>query len=318
MSVLLVTVSDDRSGRKGGKYSETQDFVLELFKNCPEFGISKFAFWKWPDIQTTPFYTVNKTMLDHADPAMNGRCYKPFVISEGMKSLRDGDFLIYNDSSPEMWNGWSINSRAYDLNVIKQLCADNGGVLSATSTYNGNIYDHTHELFTLERCINKMGMAKYRYSLQHASGMLVFQKSKRSTDFVEEWLRWNLIDECASLGPVTDLRPMAYSYWTEEAGFGKVGHRHDQSISGLLLNSLGNKLVKEFSCYNFLNFCVKNKTYEFIDSNPSPTPYRLKLNPLTSILEKTDRIPSSLTWDYRAVNIRGREVLLPILRPKSK
>ena len=99
--VVFVTVSDDRSGRKGGKYSETQDKVLNLFKNNPTFGITDFHFWKWEDIKDSGFYWENKKMLDHIDPAMNGRCYKPFAISEAMESVDDGDFVIYNDISPE-------------------------------------------------------------------------------------------------------------------------------------------------------------------------------------------------------------------------
>jgi hypothetical protein len=122
-----------------------------------------------------------------------------------------------------------------------------------------------------------MGMQEYRYGLQHASGMLVFQKTKRSMDFVEEWLHWNLIDECASLGPTATILGNTWDYWNDEvvAGVGKIGHRTDQSISGLLVNRLKNKLVKETDDYCFLNFCRRGKNYEFIDSNPPPTPYRL-------------------------------------------
>jgi hypothetical protein len=198
--------------------------------------------------------------------------------------------------------------------VIKFLCANNGGILSSCARYENNIYDHTHENFTLERCMNKMGMQEYKHGLQHASGMLVFQKSPRSITFVEEWLHWNLIDECASLGPVRaeDLSGFSYGdtasglngyvvlrkpfdYWNAEvaADYGKIGHRHDQSISGLLANKLKHKLVKETDDYCFLNFCRKNKNYEFIDSNQPPTPFRLKMRHDTKdgTDGKVDRIP---------------------------
>ena len=189
--IVFVTVSDDRSGRKGGKYSETQDKVLNLFKNNPTFGITDFHFWKWEDIKDSGFYQENKKMLDHIDPAMNGRCYKPFAISEAMKSVNDGDFVIYNDISPEWWREWDpeqrIHPRNYKLEVIKNLCVQNGGILTASADWyhNEEIADHTHENFTLERCIDKMGMQDYKYSLQHASGMIVLQKSLKSINFVE-------------------------------------------------------------------------------------------------------------------------------------
>jgi hypothetical protein len=299
-SVLFTTIADDRSGRKGGKYSESQDKVLALHKANPQFGIDKFAFWKWADIVSTPFYRDNRTLLDHPDPDMNGRCYKPFIILEGLKSMGDGDFVIYNDISPGLSSAYqSIDTNVFSLDVIKFLCAHNGGILSSCARFGDNIYDHTHENFTTETCMNKMGMQEYRHGLQHASGMMVFQKSKRSMEFVEEWLHWNLIDECASLGPVRIadfsnfsykdtasgscingvIAPNRYDYWDVEvnAGFGKIGHRHDQSISGLLVNKLKNKLVKETDDYCFLNFCRKGRNYEFIESNQPPTPYKLKM-----------------------------------------
>ena len=281
---VFVTVSDDRSGRKGGKYSETQDKILRLFKNNLSFGISEFAFWKWKDIEESDFYKNNNKMLDQVDPAMNGRCYKPFVILESLKSADEGDFIIYNDVSPEWWKEWDPNQRIhprnYNLDIIKNLCLQNGGILTSDVTWylGGEIGDHTHENFTLERCIDRMGMLDYKYSLQHASGMIVLQKSKKSMDFVEEWLYWNLIDECASLGssendPVLPDKCKC-EYWNEEVHkYGKIGHRHDQSISGLLINKMGNRLIKNQGNYSFLSFCKVDVSYTFIDSNIPQSEY---------------------------------------------
>jgi hypothetical protein len=277
MRTLFVTVSDDRSGRKGGKYSQTQNEALQLFQSHPEFGLTEFAFWKWQDILSTEFYRNNKMMLNHIEPDMNGRCYKPFVVSEGLKSLAEGDFLIYNDVSPELWTYRpSINVSRLSLNVIRELCVSSGCILSATASLYGKVEDHTHENLTMERCINRMGMQSYKYSLQHAGGFLVLQKNQKTSKFVQEWLYYNLIDECASLGPVTGLSH-EHKYWAEEQtlGYGKFGHRHDQSISGLLVNALGNKLIKNTHGYCFLNFCNKGTDYEFIDSNQPKLPYKL-------------------------------------------
>ena len=41
--VILTTISDDRFGRKGGKYSQTQDKILNFFKNNPNFDIVVFV-----------------------------------------------------------------------------------------------------------------------------------------------------------------------------------------------------------------------------------------------------------------------------------
>ena len=123
-----------------------------------------------------------------------------------------------------------------------------------------------------------MGMQDYKYSLQHASGMIVLQKSKKSMDFVDEWLYWNLIDECASLGSIENAPVLPEDgiseYWHEEvARYGKIGHRHDQSISGLLLNKMGNKLVNNLQNYNFLSFCKVDFPYTFTESNIPKSEY---------------------------------------------
>jgi len=293
--VALVTVSDDRSGRKNGKYSETQDRIRTLFEQHVNFGITDLFLWKWEDIIKTNFYLENKKILDHMDPAMNGRCYKPFVIKEALEKLEDGDFLIYNDVSPEWWPAdlYSIDQSVYSLDVILDLCKKNEGILTADTNWYacGETGDHTHENFTLERCMDRMNMSEYRHGIQHASGMIVLIKSKKSVDFVDEWLKWNVIDECASLGSVeSDPVPperCVCEYWHDEVErYGKIGHRHDQSISGLLINRMNNKLVKNVGKYNFLDYCRIGYEYSFIESNP----------PASEFVYKTKFIDGS--WQY--------------------
>ena len=278
INTIFVTVSDDRSGRKNGKYKETQNKIDSIFSSNLQFGISKHEKWTYEDIITTSFYEKNKILLDNIRPSINGRVYKPFVISESLKNLNDGDFLIYNDCSPELWD-YNYDFSKYNLNIIKELCVQNNGILTAhvkwnhrTHTEKGNVGYHTHEHFTTERCMNKMNMQQYKYSLQHASGMIVLQKSSKATQFVEEWLYWNCIDECCSLGFAHI--PNDFSFW--EAEQYKIGHRHDQSISGLLINQMNNKIIEHLdyyerpdntSPYNFINFCRPDFNYNFFDSN---------------------------------------------------
>jgi hypothetical protein len=256
--------------------------------------------WKWLDIYGTDFYKENEQLLSHTDPSKNGRSYKPYVISESLKLLDNGDFLIYNDCSPEMWNmehDYRIDN-GFDLDVLKELCRNNGGVLTAhvkwdntTHVEKGQIGYHTHEFFTSERCMARMGLRQYRHSLQHASGFVVLMKCDKSVTFVDEWLMWNLIDECGSLGPANDntfwkdradCEENSEHLWDEVYKFGKIGHRHDQSVSGLLVNKMGNKLVETLDWYErptgvhaymFLNFCKPDYTYNFFESNQPPNEY---------------------------------------------
>lgn len=284
-AITLVTVSDDRFGRKEGKYGVTQNKIETLFRYNPHLNITKFKTWRWPNLIATEFYKKNKAMLDNPDPSMNGRVYKPYVIHDAMLAIQNGDFLIYTDTSPEMWSAFNTDTKIsgikYDTNILKTMCHNNNGILTAHVQWNYGVYMahgelgyHTHANFTLDRCINKMGLQKHRSSLQHASGMWVIQKSPATSQLIEEWLFWNQIDECASLGPIsTDpAKLLNHAYWKEEEHV-KVGHRHDQSISGLLINKMNNNLIVPpenmdgFHPYNFLQFAKTNINYTFINSN---------------------------------------------------
>lgn len=333
--IILCTVSDDRSGRKEGKYSNTQDKIERLFKNNPNFGINTFRMWKYEDIIKTKYYeetiipssTIELDiihpyskevlfkagtsfpeykLLDQIDPAKNGRVYKPLIINETLKELEDGDFLIYTDCSPEMWNmdeKYIINQKEYDLNIIKNLCINNGGILTAHVKWNhrthvnkGEMGFHTHENFTTERCLNKMDLQRYRYSLQHASGMIVLQKSKRIVDFVNEWLYWNSIEDCGCMGPSTE--PLLW--YNEVMQNYKIGHRHDQSVSGLLINKYSYKIIETLdwferpegmSPYLFFNFCKPDFKYNFFETNQPKGNLRHKMI-------SPDGDPNSLgNWD---------------------
>ncbi len=94
--------------------------------------------------------------------------------------------------------------------------------------------------------------------------MMCIRKTPETVKFVEEWLLWNLDPECASLG--VD----GCEFWDAEKDV-KVGHRHDQSISGLLLNARGAYLVdvlhNTMNPHNFLQFCRVDQAYTFINSN---------------------------------------------------
>lgn len=276
---ILVSVADERSGRKNGVYGATQQKIEKIFRNNPSFGIRDFLMLTWDDIAASQFYQENKLLLDHTDAAKNGRAYKPWILKEGLSKINDGDYLIYTDCSPEMWtfdSDYHIPTH-YNLDVIKHLVRDNGGILTAFVKWDTrNIKPglkgiHTHENFTTDRCIKRMGLEQYTKSFMGASGMIAIQKSTTTVFVVDEWLKWCCIDECSALGPKEI--PHDYSYWDQEDGK-KLGHRSDQSVLGLLLCKFGYKMANiiynDLNPYNFLNFCRECTEYTFVDPNEIP------------------------------------------------
>ncbi len=136
----------------------------------------------------------------------------------------------------------------------------------------------------------------------HASGFMCIQKSAKTMQFIEEWLYWNLIDECSCLGR-HDI-PNDYSYWDHNEELKKMGHRHDQSVSGLLINKHGYKLIDviydtPFHTYNFLNFCKPGVKYNFIDPNHNPETERR--------IKKGDTV----------INAQGKELIVFEVWPKD-
>ena len=122
--------------------------------------------------------------------------------------------------------------------------------------------------------------------------MIIIKKTDRIVKFVEEWLHFNKIPECCSMCNAEILEEPNtkfvkntdkyfkhigggeyYKYWNEglEENPKLHGHRHDQSISGLLLNKMEHKLINIvkaplFGKFNFLEYCRYDQKYKFIDS----------------------------------------------------
>ena len=318
---ILVTVADDRFGRKGGKYGATQDKITALFKRHPNFGVVPHPY-KWKDISKTDFYRKNRILLDNPDPAKNGRAYKAYAVSEALKDTPMGEFLIYTDSSPEIWKNitdnvfartkrehysmlplsllfgefknWESHFHAqqiFSLDVIKDLCRQNNDILTSFIRWNNENFKGdddlgkaTHKNFTSNRCMNRMGLRFYEDAYQHAGGMWCIRKTPKTIALVDEWLYWNCIDECCTLGWAHKKGDQ--SFWTEEAKF-KLGFRSDQAVTGLLLARINQKHVVPptfdgWAAANLFQFCRVGYKYSFLESLP-------KLKVMDSVMDKVGR-----------------------------
>jgi len=280
--VFFVTYADDRAGRKEGKYVRTQKFISEFLTHNRDFGITNQLHFNFDHYSRSDVFLRNAHWQSDPVPDNNGRCYKPWAIKQALDSANMGDFIIYNDCSEEHWRHLCtlpqksginsppsrINPNTHSIVVLKEMCCRNKGILTtyvSVPPYNGINHDpmsnsHDHEHYTLDSCMDAMNMRKYAKSFQHASGLIVLQKNNESIQFVNEWLHYNQVPACATL-----------EAWGEEH-HKKMGHRTDQSISGLLINNINNDLViqHDFDAirpYNFLSLCAMRHPYSFISSN---------------------------------------------------
>lgn len=258
--ISLLTVADDRYGRKGGRYGATQKKISDLLGNFIE-----------QHHYTTKEFMHCDPLMDNLDPGKNGRVYKPWSIRKRLDEIENGDFLIYNDCSPELWPN-EIDLSIYDLDVIKRLTVENNNFLVGFVKWDDkaigpdDLGAHTHEHFTLESCIKIMEAEKYRDSFLCASGMICMRKVPLTVAIVDKWLNFNRIKECSCLN-YSDIED---SYWDLKPGK-KLGNRHDQSVLSIVLNQLDwsycDIVYNEMNPYNFLNFCRPDHDYKFIKSN---------------------------------------------------
>jgi hypothetical protein len=282
MKTFLVTFSDDRMGRKGGVYKQTQTFLHQYIKDIVSTPIDHRPY-DYGMFAQSDFYQKNFALCRHIDAAKNGRVFKPWAICEILREAAADDFVIYSDCSPEMWDVEKVNFYYHEhnnrtnlpnLDVLLNLCSSNNGILSPFIKWDtvplraGDLGIHTHRHFTTDRCMQVMGMVRYENSFMPASGMMVFRKNKLSMDFINRWLTWNKIDQCSALGWAN--RDNDYSFWDGEDEK-KMGHRHDQSVAGLLINDMNPNCVdhyqRDWPGHNFLNYCYTGQTYNMIDTN---------------------------------------------------
>lgn len=289
--VLVVTVSDDRAGRKGGAYGVTQQHITDLFRKQPAFGVHEVRACTFEQIQDTPFYLEHKEQLDRTDADQNGRIYKPYVILEALRSVPDGAFVVYTDCSPELWRSVTeIDLAKFHISVGTQLCEANGGILNPFVGWPAaDERDHTHENFTSLECLDAMDGWRFQHCLQGASGLFILQRTPRTLQFVQDWLRWSSDDRCCRVHGVSFAQSK------------KLGHRTDQSIAGLLLNKMGHALVKPadpdlaLPYFNLLQYCKIGAPYTLVSTlqEPRSLEYKSVYNTTTRecILERTKRLP---------------------------
>ena len=166
----------------------------------------------------------------------------------------------------------------FDISIIKDLCRKNNDILTCfvfgysnegEGYWRGGPGPHTHERFTTPICMKYMGLSHLKYKLQGASGMIVIRKTKETFDLVKEWLHYNTIPECCRLRDIRNKteETIENNYWKDglKENYKLHGHRHDQSILGLLLNRRNNTFIippyyekySELNHYNFFKILYK-------------------------------------------------------------
>jgi len=180
-------------------------------KSAREHGADSALIWTQDALKKTEFYRENKALLDQ--PRGCGFwSFKPFVLSQEMQGLSNGQFIIWADAGIQI-----INNLHYVIDRMEPGCD-----LWAYS----NEWNHCD--WTKRDVIDSVwpGSQWSDYGKQAQASVLFIRISDYTRGLVAEWLKWCLFEG----GRLIDDSP---SRAANHEGFRE--HRHDQSIFSTLL-----------------------------------------------------------------------------------
>ena len=201
MNVVLTNLSN--------KLYESSRFQLN--DSAKKHGVSHINSYDFEELKSTSFYKNNQHILDQPR-GIGYWCWKPYIILEAMKSLSDGDVVIYSDCGIEIIE---------NLDPLISICHDKHPVLLFGNSNFKNSAWTKRDCFVIMNC----DTPKYSKGLQCDAAFGLFRKSTIATTFLEEWLRY-----CCDERVVGDLPNTCgkKNYW------GYQNHRWDQSVLSLL------------------------------------------------------------------------------------
>jgi len=260
MKVVLTNLSN--------KLYEASRFQLN--DSARKHGITETNSYDFENLKPTSFYKNNRHILDQPR-GIGYWCWKPYIILETLKSLSDGDIVIYSDCGIEVIE---------NLEPLINICKEKRPVLLFANGNFKNAAWTKRDCFVLMNCDTK----KYLQGLQVDAAFALFRKSDIAIQFLEEWQKYCLDERVVGDLPNTCGKK---NYW----GFQQ--HRWDQSVLSLLAIKYGIELHRvptqfgnhykspeyrvpnEFNCINQ----NKSKQVNFYSSEPFfNSPYSQLLN----------------------------------------
>ena len=191
-------------------------------------GVTDLCVWSRARLRKTEFWRQHRDILNEP---LGAGCWlwKPFIILDALRSVDEGDFVVYLDCGRDPWI--VIGHR---LDPLLDWCAAAGGVLPGiyVPQFGAN------RLWTKRDCFVLLGCDAARYwdHCQVQTNVSVWQKNQHALTIVRAWL-----DACSDPRVLVDGPNQCGK--PDLAGF--IEHRQDQSVMTLLalkhpLAALGN------------------------------------------------------------------------------
>jgi len=188
-----------------------EDSRNRLNASARKFGITEIVSYDFEDLKGSSFYNENRNILDRP-VGLGYWLWKPFIILEGLKTLEEGDILIYSDSGIEIID---------DLAPLIGICREREPVLLFA---NGNLKNYQ---WTKRDCFLLLDCDKEEFwKAPHVdASFCLFRKSDAVMQFVSEWLNY-----CRDERILTDMPNVCGK--TNLPGF--IEHQRDQPVLSLM------------------------------------------------------------------------------------
>lgn len=192
-----------------------------LERSARKFGVSVVHSYNFETIKKSPFYDQYRQILDLPRGA-GYWLWKPYIILETLKQLRQEDVLLYLDSDFIVVG---------DLIPFCDLCTVYDPIVLVTD------HGHRNSEMTRRDCFYYMECDDERYSRaeQVTAGCQLYKKTARSLSFVGKYLELCCDQRLLLDGPNHCGLPNLDGF---------IDHRHDQSVLSLLAEKKDVKRVR--------------------------------------------------------------------------
>ena len=182
-----------------------------LNDSAKKFGIDEIYSYDFSEIRSTSFYDENKEIL--SDPKGIGYwLWKPYIILEALKKVKEGDIVIYSDCGIEI---------IQPLTQLINICQEREDILLFKNCNYINSMWTKRDCFILMDCDS----SEYWNSPHCDAAFSIFKKSEISVKYVNEWLFFG-----TNRFIISDLSNTCGEENLPEF----IDHRWDQSILSLL------------------------------------------------------------------------------------
>jgi hypothetical protein len=167
-------------------FIQSQKILDKTYSKC---GISTHTMWNRDQISNTDFYKKNQIIFEKYRTIGFGLyMWKPYIIYEKIKTIEEGEFIYYQDSSRYDFTGLEKDI----MPVCEYMDKNNIELIPGAKLNKQNRYLIKGE------CLNYMGCNDENFlnCNHYQTSPMLFKKTANTINFIKEWLDYCQIPQC--------------------------------------------------------------------------------------------------------------------------